>query len=80
MISNAPSSLTNAIRRMLQGSCRQRCRVHFARNLHETVLKAHQKVVAVALRSVLAQQCKEAVLEQWGQVSVMFAAKHPMVA
>ena len=33
VISDTHRGLTNAIRRMLQGSCWQGCRVHFARNL-----------------------------------------------
>ena len=80
VISDAHSGLINAIRRMLQGSCWQRCRVHFARNLLQTVPKAHQEMVAAALRSVFAQQSKEAVLEQWDQVSTMLAAKFPRAA
>ena len=90
MISDAHQGLTNAIRRMLQGSCWRRTarcaalsslrRVHFARNLLQTVPKAHQEMVAAALRSVFAQQSKEAVLEQWDQVSAMLAAKFPRAA
>jgi putative transposase len=80
VISDAHQGLSNAIRRMLQGSCWQRCRVHFARNLLQTVPKAHQEMVAAALRSVFAQQSKEAVLEQWDQVSAMLAAKFPRAA
>ena len=56
VISDAHSGLINAIRRMLQGSCWQRCRVHFARNLLQRVLKAHQGMVTAALRSVFAQE------------------------
>ena len=51
-----------------------------ARNLLQTVPKAHQEMVAAALRSVFAQQSKEAVLEQWDQVSAMLAAKFPRAA
>jgi transposase-like protein len=80
VISEAHSGLTNAIRRMLQGSCWQRCRVHFARNLLQMVSKAHQEMVAAALRSVFAQQNKETVLEQWNQVSAMLVAKFPRAA
>ena len=80
VISDAHSGLINAIRRMLRGSCWQRCRVHFARNLLQTVPKAHQEMVAAALRSVFAQQSKETVLEQWDQVSAMLAAKFPRAA
>lgn len=56
------------------------CRVHFARNLLQTVPKAHREMVAAALRSVFAQQSKEAVLEQWDQASAMLAAKFPSAA
>ena len=66
MISDAHQGLSNAIRRMLQGSCWRRtarcaalsslCRVHhrsaegfaYARNLLQTVPKAHQEMVAAA--------------------------------
>jgi transposase-like protein len=62
VISDAHSGLINAIHQMLQGSCWQRCRVHFARNMLQTVPKAHQEMVAAALRSVFALNSKEAVL------------------
>ena len=56
VISDAHSGLTKAIRRQLQGSVWQRCRVHFARNLLQCVPKAHQGMVTAALRSVFAQE------------------------
>ena len=68
VISDAHRGLTNAIRRMLQGSCGQRCRVHFARNLLQTAPKAHQEMVAAALRSVFVKRHPEFVLrrhENW---------------
>lgn len=40
VISGAHKGLTDAIRRMLQGSIWQRCRVHFARNLLQRVTDA----------------------------------------
>ena len=53
VISDAHKGLTNAIRRMLQGSSWQRCLVHhrfaegfaYARNLLQRVPKAHQSMV-----------------------------------
>ena len=54
--------------------------MHFARNLLQTVQKANQEMVAAALHSVFAQQSKEAVLEQWKQVSAKLAAKFPRAA
>jgi len=41
---------------MFQGSSWQRCRLHVARNLLQSVPKAQQKMVAAALRSVFTQQ------------------------
>jgi putative transposase len=72
--------LTKAIRRMFQGCVWQRCRVHFARNLLQTVPKAHQEMVAAALRSVFAQQDAAAVEAQWDQVMAMLAAQFPRAA
>ena len=64
----------------VKGSSWQRCRVHFARNLLAKVPNGSQDMVAAALRSVFAQQSKEAALEQWDQVSAMLAAKFPRAA
>ena len=80
VVSDAYVGLTKAVGRMVQGCSWQRCRVHVARNLLQTVPKAQQEMVAVALCSVLSQQSKEAVLEQWEQVSAMLAAKLPRAA
>ena len=63
MISDAHSGLTNAIRRMLQSSGCQRCRVNCARNLLQRVPIseafsegiADEGMVTATLRSVLAQ-------------------------
>ena len=80
VVSDAYVGLTKAVGRMVQGCSWQRCRVHVARNLLQTVPKAQQEMVAVALCSVFSQQSKEAVLEQWEQVSAMLAAKLPRAA
>jgi putative transposase len=48
VISDAHVGLTKAVGRMLQGSSWQRSRVHFARNLLQTVPKAQQEMVAAA--------------------------------
>ena len=65
VVSDAYVGLTKAVGRMVQGCSWQRCRVHVARNLLQTVPKAQQEMVAVALCSVFSQQSTEAVLEQW---------------
>ena len=72
--------LTKAVGRMFQGCSWQRCRVHFARNLLQTVPKAQQEMVAAALRSVFTQQSTAAVEEQWNQVASMLASKFPRAA
>ena len=72
--------LTKAVSRMFQGSSWQRCRVHFARNLLQTVPKGQQEMVAAALRSVFAQQGRGAVEEQWDQVAAMLTGKFPRAA
>ena len=56
IISNVYSGLITEIRRLLQGSCWQRCRMRCVRNLLQTVPKAHQEMVAAALHSVFAKE------------------------
>jgi hypothetical protein len=80
VVSDAHMGLTKAVGRMFQGCSWQRCRVHFARNLLQTVPKAQQEMVAAALRSVLTQQSTAAVEEQWDQVAAMLTAKFPRAA
>jgi transposase-like protein len=77
VVSDAHVGLTKAVGRMFQGSSWQRCRVHFARNLLQTVPKAQQEMVAAALRSVFTQQNTAAVEEQWDQVAAMLTSKLP---
>ena len=49
VISDAHLGLTAAIKRMFQGCCWQRCRVHFLRNLLSHVPRAGQDMVAAAM-------------------------------
>ena len=77
VVSDAHVGLTKAVGRMFQGCSWQRCRVHFARNLLQTVPKAQQEMVAAALRSVFTQQNTAAVEEQWDQVAAMLVGKFP---
>lgn len=80
VVSDAHVGLTKAVGRMFQGCSWQRCRVHFARNLLQTVPRAQQEMVAAALRSVFTQQNRGAVEEQWDQVAAMLAERFPRAA
>ena len=80
VISDAHVGLTNAIRRMLQGSCWQRCRVHFARNLLQRVPKAHQGMVTAALRSVFAQEKASEIEARWDDLASSLAERFPKAA
>ncbi|MCX5932540.1 MAG: IS256 family transposase [Cyanobacteria bacterium] len=80
VISDAHVGLTNAIRRMLQGSCWQRCRVHFARNLLQRVPKAHQGMVTAALRSVFAQEKVSEIEARWDDLASSLVERFPKAA
>jgi transposase-like protein len=80
VISDAHSGLTKAIRRQLQGSVWQRCRVHFARNLLQCVPKAHQGMVTAALRSVFAQETAEEIESRWDDLAASLAERFPKAA
>ena len=73
VISDAHVGLTKAIRRQLQGSAWQRCRVHFARNLLQRVPKAHQGMVTAALRSVFAQEDASEIESRWDDLAASLA-------
>ena len=80
VISDAHSGLTKAIRRQLQGSVWQRCRVHFARNLLQCVPKAHQGMVTAALRSVFAQETATEIESRWDDLAASLAERFPKAA
>jgi transposase-like protein len=77
VISDAQKGLTKAIRRMLQGSCWERCRVHFARNLLQRVPKAHQGMVTAALRSVFAKEKASEIEARWDDLASSLAESFP---
>ncbi len=80
VISDAHVGLTKAIRRMFQGCCWQRCRVHFARNLLQRVPKAHQGMVTAALRSVFSQEDAVGLVERWDDLAASLAERFPRAA
>ncbi|MFM7087193.1 MAG: IS256 family transposase [Cyanobium sp.] len=88
VVSDAHSGLTKAIRRQLQGSAWQRCRVHhrfaegfaYARNLLQCVPKAHQGMVTAALRSVFAQETAAEIQSRWDDLAASLAERFPKAA
>ena len=80
VISDAHEGLKGAIRKTLQGSSWQRCRVHFVRNLLAPVPKAHQEMVAAAFRSIFTLTTPDDVKARWDEVAVMLADRFPKAA
>lgn len=79
-MSDAHVGLTKAIRRMFQGCCWQRCRVHLARNLLQRVPKAHQGMVTAIQRSVFAQESAAEILSRWDDLASSLAERFPKAA
>ena len=69
IISDAHEGLKAAIRRCLQGSSWQRCRVHYIRNLLATIPKAHTEMVAAVFRSIFTQATAAEVEARWDEVT-----------
>ncbi len=80
VISDAHEGLRAAIRKNLQGSSWQRCRVHYVRNLLAPVPKAHQEMVAAAFRSIFALTTPADVAARWDEVAVMLTDRFPKAA
>lgn len=80
VISDAHEGLRAAIRKTLQGSSWQRCRVHYVRNLLAPVPKAHQEMVAAAFRSIFALTTPADVAQRWDEVAVMLAERFAKAA
>jgi len=80
VISDAHEGLRAAIRKNLQGSSWQRCRVHYIRNLLAPVPKAHQEMVAAAFRSVFALTTPDDITTRWDEVAVMLTERFPKAA
>ena len=80
VISDAHLGLTASIRRMFQGCCWQRCRVHFLRNLLSHVPKAGQDMVAAAMKAVFVIQAPDQVRAHWQWVTEMSRKQFPTAA
>lgn len=77
VISDAHRGLAAAADRWFQGAARQRCRVHFIRNLLAVVPRSHQHMAAALFRTVFAQPEADAVAGAWDQVRDQLAASFP---
>ena len=80
MISDVHEGLRAAIRRNLQGSSWQRCRVHYVRNLLAPVPKASQEMVAAAFRSIFTLTTPAEVAQRWDEVAVTLTERFPKAA
>jgi putative transposase len=80
VISDAHEGLRAAIRKNLQGTSWQRCRVHYVRNLMAPVPKASQEMVAAAFRSIFTLTTPADVKTRWDEVAVMLADRFPKAA
>jgi putative transposase len=65
---------------VFQGAARQRCRVHFMRNVPSTVPKGSQEMVASIIRTVFAQPDAGQLNAQFDEGTRMLAKCHPKVA
>lgn len=77
--SDAHTGLKAAIESVLLGSCWQRCRQHFARNLLAAVPKGHADMVAAAVRTIFAQPDAASVRGQLDTIAGMLGRQFPKV-
>ena len=77
---DAHAGLAAAADRTIQGAGRQRCRVHFIRNLLALVPRTHQHMAAAVSRTVFAQPDADAVSDAWDEVAAQLGARFPKVA
>ena len=79
VISDAHRGLAAAADRTLQKAARQRCRVHFIRNLLACVPRSHQHMAAALFRTIFAQPDAASVSAAWDQVADQLCASFPKV-
>jgi putative transposase len=80
VISDAHVGLKAAIRKTMSGTSWQRCRVHYMRNLHAVIPRAHQDMVSAAFRTILALTDPKAVQARWDEVADTLEARFPKAA
>ena len=72
--------LKKAINTVFQGASRQRCRVHFMRNVLAVTPKGSQDMVASIIRTVFARPDAHQISKQFTEVVAMWGHSHPKVA
>jgi putative transposase len=80
VISDAHAGLKAAIRKTMSGTTWQRCRVHYMRNLHAVIPRAHQDMVSAAFRTIFALADPKAVQARWDEVADTLEARFPKAA
>jgi len=80
VVSDAHAGLRNAIRRVLQGTSWQRCRVHAMRNLLATAHHSHRQVIAALIRTIFAQPDHDTAISQLRAVADQLEPIAPAVA
>jgi putative transposase len=80
VISDAHTGLKAAIGAVMAGTCRQRCRVHFLRNVLARVPRGSAEMVAAAIRTIFAQPTGDEVIDQLDKVAAMLQPKFPTLA
>jgi transposase-like protein len=80
VISDAHAGLKAAIRKTMSGTSWQRCRVHYMRNLHALIPRAHQDMVSAAFRTIFALSDPAAVQARWDEVADTLEARFPKAA
>ena len=80
VVSDDHKGLKAAVAAELPGSCWQRCRTHFMRNLLTRVPKSAQDLVASLVRSIFAQPSADEVWAQHGRVVEQLEGRFPQAA
>ncbi len=77
VIADAHRGLRAAADRWFCGAARQRCRVHFVRNLLAVVPRTHQQMAAALLGTIFAQPDAHAAADAWDRVAAQLADAFP---
>lgn len=80
VISDDHKGLKNAIAKVFQGSCWQRCRTHFTRNVLSRVSKSKQTEVTNLVRSVFEQLDENSTRKRFDEVASELIEKFPEAA